>query len=272
MINLLFTGNDKVFDGLSVALISIIKHCKEPLNVKVLTMDLSEQNPNYKPLTKDRLEELEKYIQQVNADSRIDLYDITDLFKDKNKDSVNMENSYSPYAFLRLLADEVEEVPDKVLYLDIDVVACGDIKELYDYNVENYEYGAVRDYYGRIFINPNYINSGVMLLNMKKIRETKLFAKCRHMVNTKKMGFPDQTALNKQASAKLYLPSKFNSQRRDKDTDVIRHFCKSIRWLPWFHTLNIKPWNVEEMHNKLKCYKFDDVVNEYNQFKKGLKF
>ena len=44
MINLLFTGNDKIFEGLSISLISIIKHCKEPLNVCVLTMDLSDIN------------------------------------------------------------------------------------------------------------------------------------------------------------------------------------------------------------------------------------
>lgn len=270
MINLLFTGNDKIFDGLSISLISIIKYCKQPLNVKVLTMDLSEQNPNYKPLREDKIKALEKYIQQVNAESRIDLYDITDIFKEKNKDSVNMENSYSPYAFLRLLADEVPEVPDKVLYLDIDIVACGDIKELYDYDVENCEYGAVKDYYGRWFIHPKYINSGVMLFNMKKVRETGLFARCRHIVNTEKMGFPDQTALNKQAESRIFLPSKFNSQRRDKDTDVIRHFCKTIRWFPFFHTLNIKAWNMEAMHNKLKCYKFDDIIQEFEKFKKGL--
>ena len=271
MINLLFTGNDRVFDGLAVSLVSIIKHCKEPLNVSVMTMDLTSENPNYKPLDKDLVEELEKYIQKVNLQSKINLYDVTSLFKEKNKDSANMENSYSPYAFLRLLADEVEEIPDKVLYLDVDIVAAGNIKELYDYDVDNYEYGAVKDYYGRWFINPKYINSGVMLLNMKKIRQTKLFEKCRHLVNTKKMGFPDQTALNKEATSKLYLPSKFNSQRRDRDEDVIRHFCKTIRWLPWFHTLNIKPWNIEGMHKKLKCHKFDDVINEVFKFKERLK-
>ena len=283
MINLLFTGNDKIFTGLSVALISIVKHCKQPLNVCVLTMDLHEMNPNYMPLKQEDVAKLEQHIKKVNEQSKITLVDVTDLFNEKNKDSANMENSYSPYAFIRLLADEVKEVPDKVLYLDIDVVAGGDIAQLYNYDVENYEYGAVRDYYGRIFINPNYVNSGVMLLNMKKIRETGLFAKCRHMVNTKKMAFPDQSALNKQAKYKLYLPAKFNSQRRDHDGDVIRHFCKSIRWYPnmmkksnpnnkycqpmakWFrlfHTINIKPWHLDAMHSKLKCYKYDDVINE----------
>lgn len=288
MINLLFTGNDKIFDGLAISLISIVKHCKEPLNVIVLTMDLQELNENYKSLERSKIDTLEEYIKNVNAESSIKLVDITNIFKEKNKDSVNMENSYSPYAFIRLLADEVEEVPDKVLYLDIDVVAGGNITELYNYDVTDYEYAAVRDYYGKVFLGPNYINSGVMLLNMKKIRETKLFEKCREVVNTKKMSFPDQTALNKCATSKLYLPAKFNSQRRDHDDDVIRHFCKSIRWRPifmrkfnpnkkycqpfskWFrifHTVNVKPWDIEALHIKLNCHKFDDVLEEYKKLK-----
>lgn len=287
MINLLFTGNDKIFEGLSVSLISIVKHCKQPLNVHVLTMDLHELNPNYKPLTEDKVKILEKYIKDVNSESKIQLHDITSLFNEKNKDSANMENSYSPYAFLRLLADEVDEIPDKILYLDIDVVAGGDISKLYDYDVSDYDYGAVKDYYGKVFINPRYVNSGVMLLNMKRIRQNKMFAKCRELVNTKKMMFPDQSALNKFASKKLFLPSKFNSQMRDKENDIIRHFCKSIRWYPnfmrksnpnnkycqpmskWFrlfHTINIKPWNIEAMHTKLKCYKYDDVIMRAKQF------
>lgn len=290
MINLLFCGNDKVFEPLAISLISIIKHCKQPLNVYVLTMDLSHMNEKYKPLRQENISELEQYIQQTNKDSKISLIDVTDLFNEKNKDSANMENSYSPYAFIRLLADEVKQIPDKVLYLDIDIVAGGDIAELYNYDIENYEYAAVKDYYGKIFINHNYINSGVMLLNMKKIRQTGLFGRCRHVVNTKKMAFPDQTALNKEAKHKLYLPAKFNSQRRDHDSDVIRHFCKSIRWYPnmmrksnpnkkycepmtkWFrlfHLINIKPWHLDAMHSKLKCYKYDDVITEAKEFVKN---
>ena len=288
MINLLFTGNDKIFEGLSLALISIVKHCKEPLNVVVLTMDLTDMNPNYKGIDKDNIEKIENYIKKVNEKSSIKLIDITELFKEKNKDSVNMNNSYSPYAFLRLLADEVSELGDKVLYLDIDVLANGNIKELYDIDVSNYEYGAVRDYYGKVFINKNYINSGVMLLNMKKIRETKLFEKCREMVNNKKLAFPDQTALNQLAESKLYLPRKFNSQKKYHKDDVIRHFCKSIRWRPifmskknpnrkycqpfarWFrlfHTVNVKPWNYDAMHTLLKCDDFDDILLVHNEFK-----
>jgi len=291
MINLLFTGNDKIFEGLSISLLSIVKHCNQPLNVYVLTMDLHELNPNYMPITQNMVDILETNIKKVNAESKINLCDITNIFKEKNKDSANMENSYSPYAFLRLLADEVHEIPDKILYLDVDIVVGADISELYNYDIADYDYGAVKDYYGKWFINPKYINSGVMLLNMKKIRENRLFEKCRHLVNTKKMMFPDQSALNKYADKKLFLPSKFNAQRRDKDSDVIRHFCKSIRWYPnfmkksnpnkkycepmlkWFglfHLINIKPWNLDAMHSKLKCYKYDDVILQAKEISKNI--
>jgi len=291
MINLLFTGNDKIFEGLSLSLISITEHCKEPLNVYVLTMDLKEQNKNYLPLEKDKLTALENLIKQSNPDSKINLIDVTELFKREHSNSKNMENSYSPYAFIRLLADEVAEIPDKILYFDIDIMANGDIKELYDTDISEVEYGAVRDYYGKIFINRNYINSGVMLLNMKRIRETGLFKKAREYVNTKKMAFPDQTALNKCVEKRIFLARKFNSQRKMHKDDVVRHFCKSIRWypklftkkenhreycqimhkfLPFFHTVNIKPWHEKAVRNTLKCKQFDKVYERNKDFKQSL--
>lgn len=289
MINLLFTGNDKIVDGLSLALISIANHCKEMLNVIVLTMDLQEIKPEYKCIKEEHLANLVKHLQSVNLESRLKVIDITEIFKEKNKDSVNIDNMYSPYAFIRLLADEVEEVPDKVIYLDIDILANGDIKELWDIDVSNVEYGAARDYYGKIFISPKYINSGVMLLNMAMIRHTKLFEKCRHFVNTKKAAFPDQTALNKFVEKRIIIPGKFNSQRRLREGDVIRHFCKSIRfypsvkrrsnpvkkhcrnypkYFPIFHTLNIKSWDKLGVQNVLGCRAFDNVYEKYEEIKK----
>ncbi len=291
MINLLFTGNAGAYDGLAMSLLSITKHCKQELNVVVLTMDLHEIKETYCPISKEDIKLLENKIQLVNAKSKITLVDVTELFWQENGKSKNMENSYSPYAFIRLLADKVEGMPNKILYLDIDIMANGDIAELYDYDITNYEYGAARDYYGRIFLSPikhNYINSGVMLLNMERIKQTKLFEKCRDVVNNKKMMFPDQSALNKCAQAKLYLPMKYNSQRRLHKTDVVRHFCKGIRWYPcWnyksekgkhcqpfskyfklFHTVNVKPWDIWGMHNILKCHEFDDVYEELLKLKK----
>ena len=63
------------------------------------------------------------------------------------------------------------------------------------------------DYYGKWFfknkkIKFNYINSGVLLLNLKKIRETKLLKRARQMCQNKKMFMPDQSSLNKLSLSK----------------------------------------------------------------------
>ena len=289
MVNILFCGNGKVLDGINMALISIVKYCKVPLNIYILTMDLSDQNANYVPICNDDVILISEYIKKVNKDSKIELIDVTKIFKSEYVGCVNIENMYSPYAFIRLLADIIPQIPDKILYLDTDILAYGDIEELYNIDISKYEYAACKDYYGKIFINHNYINSGVMLLNFQLIRQTGLFKKCRVMVNTKKLGFPDQTALNKCVQARLFISDKYNSQRRLRKGDVIRHFCKTIRWYPVYktnknpmknyykiypkyfpliHTLNIKPWNVDALHKILKCHEFDDVIETYKKIKK----
>ena len=38
-------------------------------------------------------------------------------------------------------------------------------------------------------------------------------------------------------------------------------------WKPYPHTENYKQWQIEEDHNVLKCYAFDDDLNEYRKLK-----
>ena len=51
-----------------------------------------------------------------------------------------------------------------------------------------------------------------------------------------------------------------------KDT-VICHFCKRLLLKPYPHTENFKQWNVEEVHNILKCHAFDEDLEEYLKLK-----
>ena len=68
----------------------------------------------------------------------------------------------------------------------------------------------VLDHYGKWFFRNNifkidYINSGVLLINLQLIKETRLFEKCRKMCKEKELLLPDQHALNKLAKNKLIL-------------------------------------------------------------------
>ena len=121
------------------------------------------------------------------------------------------------------------------------------------------------DYYGKWFfknkkIKFNYINSGVLLLNLKKIRETNLFKNARKMCQNDKMFMPDQSSLNKLASGKKIQKRKYNEQRKLKKDTVFQHFTTSFRLFPIFHKVTIKPWNIEDVHNRLKIFEYDDII------------
>ena len=64
MINILFGGNSKVFDGILLCLLSMTKHCKDELNVFILTADVRELNEDYTPLTCKQIAILDNVVKQ----------------------------------------------------------------------------------------------------------------------------------------------------------------------------------------------------------------
>lgn len=270
MINIMYCGNDKIFDGILISLLSICKYTKVALNIFTLTVDLTDINTQYKPITQKQIGYLQAMIQETNKESKISLIDISDMFRQDMIDSPNLVNKYTPYTLIRLYADLIDEIPEKIIYLDTDTIAHGDIQGLYDIDIKEYEYLAARDYLGKIFLHYNYQNAGVLLLNIKRIRETGYLKKVRECCKYKKMYFPDQTALNIVIKKKKFFSSKFNEQRKLHKNTIIQHFSKSIRWWPLYHTVNVKPWEVDRMHSVYKLYAYDDILMNYKKRKKEI--
>lgn len=271
MINILFGGNSKVFDGILLCVLSMTKHCKDPLNIYILTADVTELNKNFTPITKKQIELINNILKQSNANSEATLIQLDNNFNDWILNSSNKLNSYTPFAFLRLFADKIESLPEKIIYLDTDIMINGDIKNLFNTNIDNIELAVVKDRYGKFFIKPSYFNSGMLLMNMKNIKNSNLLDNVRTYCSKKKMGFPDQTALNKFCKHKIYLPRKFNEQGRIKADTIVHHFSKRIKWFPIFKTMNIKPWQIDDVKNIYKCHAYDDIFNEYLNIKSNLK-
>ena len=268
MINLLLCGNQKVFDGALTELLSITNKTKETINCYIFTMDLSRLNAKYTCITDRQIEFLNEVVKSKKEKNRVTKIDVTDLYE-KEFGKCKNENAYcTPYTLLRLLADIVPEIPDKILYLDIDMMANGDIAELYNIDISDYEYAAVKEKYGSVFIRYDYINAGMLLFNMKKIKETGLLQKARERIRTKKMLFADQDAIFWSTTKKKLLPRKYNEQSKfnRKDT-IICHFCKRLMFRPYPHTENYKQWQVDEIHKELKCYTFDKDLEEYLKLK-----
>lgn len=268
MINLLLCGNKKFFDGALTQLISIKNRTEEAINCYIFTMDASRLNKEYVCITDEQIEFLNDVVKSKNSESQVTKIDVTEMYEKEFLNCANEKAYCTPYTLLRLLADLIPNMPDKLLYLDIDIMVGKDISMLYNTDIENYEYAAVREKYGSKLIRPDYINAGMLLLNMKKIKETKLLEKARKLIKTKKLLFADQDAIFRSTTEKLLLPRIYNEQSsfNRKDT-VICHFCKRLLLFPYPRIENYKQWNVEEVHSVLKCHYFDDDLEEYINLK-----
>ena len=154
--NLLLCGNEKVFDGALTQLISIVNKTKENINVYIFTAEITRIRKEYTSIKDEQIEFLDEVVKSKNEQNKVQKVDVTDLYE-KEFGYCKNENAYcTPYTLLRLLVDLVPEMPDKILYLDIDMMAGDDISKLYNIDITEYEYAAVKEKYGSVFIWPDY--------------------------------------------------------------------------------------------------------------------
>ncbi|MGC4018402.1 MAG: glycosyltransferase [Muricomes sp.] len=234
--NILYCGNDKTEDGLLISILSLLKNSKENLHIYLLTMHLRVGTKVYFPISQTFADYADRLVKQAGPDNFVVLIDGTKLFY-KDLPVKNLDTRFTPYCMLRLFADEIPQLPEKLLYLDNDVVCRKNFSEFYHQDISEYEFAGVLDYYGRWFFRRNiwhfdYQNSGVLLMNLRKIRETGLLYRCRKLCIEKKMFMPDQSALNKLAAFKKASPRRFNEQRRLRNDTVLQHFTTSFRFFP----------------------------------------
>lgn len=265
MINILFAGNKGVFDGILTCSLSILKrsNLEEPLRIFILTMDVSHLKESYVPIEDRQVAFLNEVVKEYNPENSVIKIDVTDYYMQDFSECPNESAYCSPYTLIRLFADKIDILPDKLLYLDADIMFNRDIRLLYNIDVSEVEYAAGRDHYGKYLIQPNYINAGVLLFNLKHMRETGIFEKAREWIKTKKLVFADQSALIRSTTKKKVLPQRFNDQKFLHKHTVVRHFSKRLFWLPYPHTDNIKQWHVSKVHKVFHYYVFDDILYEY---------
>lgn len=271
MVNVLFCGNSGVFDGFLTCALSLMKRTAsdEPFAFYLFTMQLTRLNPKFTALSKEDVDLLRRVVEGYNPKNTVTVYDVTDLYEREFAGCPNETAYCSPYTLIRLLADLVPGLPDKLLYLDADILFNRDVHLLYDIDVEGYEFACARDHYGKYLIHPRYMNAGVILFNMAECRRTGLFKKSRGILREKKLVFADQSALIRSKTRRKLLPQRFNDQKFLHRHTVVRHFSKRLFWLPYPHTANIKQWQTEQVHNIFKYHQFDDILDEYQQIMKN---
>ncbi|MCD7736822.1 MAG: hypothetical protein LUI07_07675 [Lachnospiraceae bacterium] len=265
--NVLYCGDKNIEDGLVISVLSLMRNVSEPLHIFVMTMNLTYKTKHMLPVSGETISYLDDRLKKQNEKSSAVRIDATELFR-AAPPLANMETRFTPCCMLRLYADQIPELPERILYLDNDVVCRKGFVGFYYQDLSDYELAGVPDYYGKWFFRRNllhmdYMNSGVLLLNLAYIRETGLFARCRDLCSEKRMFMPDQTAINKLADRKKLCSRVYNEQRRLHEETVFQHFTTSFRFFPWLHTLTVKPWQIDQVHEKLKLHEYDDILQEY---------
>lgn len=121
--------------------------------------------------------------------------------------------------FFRIFIPDLFPEYDKGIYIDSDIVVPGDISRLYDEDLEGNLIGACQDHSIVdipelvAFTNKgvgvgiqNYINSGVLLLNMKGLRDANLSKRFLELLNTYHFECiaPDQDYINTLCHGKIH--------------------------------------------------------------------
>ncbi|MBR1915792.1 MAG: glycosyltransferase [Alphaproteobacteria bacterium] len=253
--NIFFAVNNAYFDKLLVTFVSILENNKShDLHFFVLTTDISE--PNKKKIEKFKLSYHNFDVEYITPSP--------DLFKDFkiNIDYISIET------YFRYLIADLKPKMDKCLYLDADLVVNGDLSALYDTDIKDFYAAGVEDafiksqkYKENINFKPSdlYVNAGVLLFNLKKIRKDKMVQKL--FANTLKLkdkiAYQDQDILNitfKGAVKELdsiynFTTENAKNERSKRKKAVIIHYTGKRK--PWDKNCHHKLASLWHVYDKL---------------------
>ena len=131
-------------------------------------------------------------------------------------------------ALTKVLPDE-----DEVLCLDVDTIVRGNIGKLFDTDLSGYYLAGVREpEWSRIY-NRLYVNMGVALFNLKKLREDGMDDRLIRALNTERFEFVEQDCINRECAGHiLELPGEYNATRftTKSGNPLIKHFAAIPNW------------------------------------------
>lgn len=168
-----------------------------------------------------------------------------------------LNNHFTIEAYFRLKLPSLLKV-DKLLYLDVDIIVRKNIAKIYDESVENVYAAVVTDSLASVasihkLPLKRYFNSGVLLLNLKKIRDENLELKFFDFIknHSDKITYVDQCVLNAVFNDNVrYLPITYNFQHSDICLGVLKQYKKFKNDIVVLHFVTArKPWNFDKSWN-----------------------
>lgn len=247
MIPVFYAIDDTYAKFVSVSIKSLIMNANNNYNydINVIYENLSEENAQ-------KLKSLETdNVKIILTEMNQNLSMITDKLGNRLR-----EYTFTLTIFFRLFIPVMFPKYDKCIYVDADTVISDDISRLYNEDLGDNYLGCIVDkstidneilasYFEEVVGIPRdkYINSGVLLMNSKKLRELKIDEKFLDLYT--KYGFdviaPDQDYINSMCCGHIkYLSDIYdampNPNNKEVENPVIIHY-----------NLFLKPWQYDDV-------------------------
>lgn len=246
-LNIFLAVNDGYAKQLCVTIVSVLANNQdEKIHFYVLSNDFSENS-------RQAVQNIYKLYKN---------WDVTYLQPDRKLfENLNLTVKYITIeGYYRYVIADMAPHLDKALYMDADIAVNGSLRPLWDVPLDGYYCSGVRDlcierlnYKKRIGLTESdlYINSGVLLLNLKKIRQDKITEKL--FENTVKMSgkifYQDQDVINITFKDKIkevdslynFTSDNLKKEKSKASRAVVIHYTGATK----------KPWK-DDCRNKLQ--------------------
>lgn len=276
-INIVFSFDKNFWKQASVAIASLldVSRGKCDYNIyAVVSKDITDTMRNT----------LKSIIKSFNTNS-----DIT--FLTANDDFASPKLNHSQAYYFRLQLPKLLKNIDKIIYADIDVVFKQDLIELDNINMGNNLLYGVKDglnqsrpwkrYHKKtnpkyIVKQGEYINAGILLVNLKAIREEDLYKEFIALTG-EKLRYRDQDMLNYICQGRIkFLPLKYNFtprathkyKRMQRENLITPKEITEAETSPVIlHFINCNPWQ-EITKNSNLWWHYAKLTPFYKSFKK----
>lgn len=183
---IVFSVDDNYVLPLSVAIKSLKEKCKKKCKIYVFFESLTEENK-------------EKILAFSDEKTEIRLICLKEYIKNR---SLYTKEHFTIAMYFRFFIPEILSEYEKVLYLDCDILVYKDFSALFDLDMQGKCIAGVHD---EGVEEKSYINSGVLLFDVKKCKEFYFTEKClKYVEEHAELDWPDQDTINAVCRENIY--------------------------------------------------------------------
>ena len=161
-------------------------------------------------------------------------------------DGPNFDNAWTYMCMMRAMYPSMFSEYNKILSLDIDIIAMDNVSDLWDYDLTDYYMAGVPERQRQNTPDdPAYINFGVVMMNLANMRRDNIQQQVVDALNTRKIDCPEQTAFNEACAHHiLELPNDLNATvyshiTGQAEKERILHYAGQTFWK---HYSNVKKY------------------------------